>query len=79
MFRRMSSEPATLADFVRDKFLERLLSPVCLKGVEAPLLASLKASMIAIEPPGRCVCLRAYAPKVSCSPCGLIDLRIDLS
>ena len=50
MFRRMSSDPAKLADFGKDRFLDRELRPVCLSGVEAPLLASLKGSMSAQSP-----------------------------
>ena len=49
MLRRMSAEPATLADFGRDKFLDKELRPVCLKGVEDPLRTSLKASIVKLS------------------------------
>ncbi len=46
MLRRISSEPATLADLGKDRFLDKELNPVCLRGVEDPLRASRKGSMV---------------------------------
>lgn len=37
MLRRISSEPALLPALGKDKFLDKELRPVCLKGVDDPL------------------------------------------
>ncbi len=46
MLRRMSFEPAVLPALGRDRFLDKELRPVCLKGVNDPLRASRMDSML---------------------------------
>jgi len=46
MLRRMSAEPAVLPALGRDRFLDKELMPVCLKGVDDPLRASRMDSML---------------------------------
>ncbi len=50
MLRRMSSEPAVLPALGKDKFLDKELRPVCLKGVDDPLRASRMESMLKSSP-----------------------------
>ncbi len=46
MLRRISSEPAVLPALGRDRFLDKELMAVCLKGVDDPLRASRMDSML---------------------------------